>query len=135
MKHAKEKTRRRVKFAGIAVAAFVVGITLLVLSQLVLSSARKAAAETAETQPAGTTQPAVPAQTPTPSQTPAPVNTKLQAAQRMSGLLLLFSLMGFGLALICVGWIVYDVRRSRPAWMRQKKFPVRTPPKKTKRKR
>jgi hypothetical protein len=45
----------------------------------------------------------------------------------MGGLLLLFSLMCLGLCGICIGWIVYDIRRSRPAWMTQTKYPVRKP--------
>jgi hypothetical protein len=50
----------------------------------------------------------------------------------MAALLLLFSLMGFGVAVVAVGWIVYDIRASRPAWMTQTKYPVRIPPKKLK---
>lgn len=62
---------------------------------------------------------------------PTPAEKKLLAAQRFSGLLLLFSLMGFALGAICVGWVVYDIRRSRPAWMTQTKYPVHDRPKRS----
>ena len=42
----------------------------------------------------------------------------------MGGLTLLFSLMAFTLGITCVGWVIYDIRRSRPAWITQTKYPV-----------
>lgn len=125
MKQARTKRSVRIKAAAIAIAALAGGIGLLILSQMVFASAEKAAAEAAA---AAATQPATaPAETDRPAgqdtATP-PLDPKAASARNMGGLLLLFSLMCFALVVICVGWIVYDVRRSRPAWMRQTKHPV-----------
>lgn len=124
---------------GIAAAALVAGIGLLVLSRTVIASGKKAAAEAAAaaaTQPATQSAPADPAAPTAPAEPSNPAdptvplpqqsaNQKAAAAQRMGGLLLLFSLMCFSVGVISIGWTIYDIRRSRPAWMRQTKYPVR----------
>lgn len=124
MKHAKTDKHRRAKAIGVAAAALVVGIGLLVLSQMVIASGRKAA-EAATTQaasaPAATdTQPA----STTPADKKPAADPKAVAAQRMGNLLLLFSLMSFGVTIAGVAWVIYDVRRSRPAWMTQTRYPA-----------
>jgi hypothetical protein len=43
----------------------------------------------------------------------------------MSGMLLLFSMAGFVVTVIALGWVFYDIRRSRPKWKTQTKFPKR----------
>ncbi len=135
MKHTKQNKHRRAKVAGIAAAALVAGIGLLVLSRMVAASGQKAAASAAtqpavaQTAPAGSPAPGGPLNPDVPARRAplSPLQRKALNDQRMAGLLLLFSLMCLGLVGICVGWIVYDIRRSRPAWMTQTKYPVRTP--------
>lgn len=127
MKHAKADRHRRAKATAIAAVALVAGIGLVVLSRTVIASGKNAAAQAAESQPASEPAPAAPA-VPADPNAPLPhqqANRKAAAAQRMGGLLLLFSLMCFSVAVIAIGWIVYDIRRSRPAWMTQTKYPVR----------
>ncbi|MBI4579296.1 MAG: hypothetical protein HY718_06310 [Planctomycetes bacterium] len=138
MKHDKDSRGRvRAKAAGIAAGALVVGVGLIVLSRVLVASAEKAAA--AETRPAtATATAAAPADHPPPDGEPhhppagrdQPASSKALAAQRLGALLLLFGLMGVGLAVLCTGWIIYDIRRSRPAWKTQTKYPVRVSPKK-----
>jgi ABC-type Na+ efflux pump permease subunit len=91
---------------------------------MVIASGRKAA-EAATTQaasaPAATdTQPA----STTPADKKPAADPKAVAAQRMGNLLLLFSLMSFGVTIAGVAWVIYDVRRSRPAWMTQTRYPA-----------
>jgi len=144
MKHAKATRHRRLKAFAVAGIALAAGIGLLMLSRMVIASGERAAAEalsaaeTARTQPAADSQsdagtadtsqrsgtatapagdPAGPARVP-------PADPRALTAYRLGGLLLLFSLMCFALVAICAGWIVYDIRRSRPAWMKQTKYPV-----------
>lgn len=120
--------RRRLKATGIALAGLIAGILLLFLSRWILPEKTNAAA----TQPATATQAAEPTSQPATApadsspagRKPAP-DPQAAAARNMSGMLVLFSMMGFMVAIIAMGWIVYDVRASRPAWMRQKKYPVR----------
>lgn len=124
MKQTKADKHRRAKAIGIAAVALVVGIGLLVLSQMLMISGRKAAAAAAASQaasaPAATdTQPA----STSPHRPPRP-DPKAVADQRMGNLLLLFSMMSFGVTIAGVGWVIYDVRRSRPAWMKQTKYPA-----------
>lgn len=154
MKHEQSKTRKRMKAILLAVAALAVGIGLITLSRIVHASAQKEADEPvatspdssaeapseATTAPAGTpaTKPAdvtAPATSPadmpsTPDTTTSPpggrkpTNPRQAAGERLAGLLLLFGLMAVGLCLIGAGWVVYDIRRSRPAWKTQTKYPV-----------
>ena len=43
----------------------------------------------------------------------------------MSGVLLLFGLMGFTVSGTCIILLVIDIRRSRPAWKTQTRYPRR----------
>ena len=127
MKTTTNKNRQRAKAIGIAAGAVVFGVLLIILSQWALASAKASAqsqpAPATSTAPASTTAPAGPG--PRAPSTPP----KVIATQRLAGLMLLFSLMSFGLAVVCVGWVIYDIRRSRPAWMTQTRYPVRRPKK------
>lgn len=121
MKQTQSRKRRRLKAIGAALGSIALGIALLVFSQKIKPEPITPAADGQPT----TTAPAAP-------ETPADPGDRLPArdpqragAQNMSGLALLFSTMFFLLALILVGWVIYDVRESRPAWQKQKKYPVR----------
>lgn len=138
MKHKSSKTAVRMKAGGIAAAALAVGIGLLFLSRMAFSSAEAAATQPAATQAAQSQPAQAPATTApadaspgTPARGPRP-NPKAVNTQRLAMLLLLFGLISIGVTVVAAGWIVYDVRASRPAWMTQTKYPVRTPPKKQK---
>ncbi len=148
MKHTHSDRRGpRAKAIGIALAGLIGGIGLIVLSRLAVRSAQAAATQPAATQQAQvqpatqatatapSSAPAGEAETPTSGATPKVPrpDSKVVAAQHLASLLLLFGLMGIGLSVVCAGWVVYDVRRSRPAWKTQHKYPVRIPPKKLKR--
>ena len=121
MKRSKLKHRDRFKAGGIVLAALVVGLGLLVLSRMIAP-----AGEPTSTAPVGEPTSTVPASAPAPGRGPLPANPPVPgrgAALNMSGLLLMFSLVSFAVAGIGIGWIVFDIRRSRPAWKTQKKYP------------
>jgi len=132
MKRSKEKTKKRLKAAGLGLGCLAIGIFLFYLRSVVL--------QRAETQ--STTQPAVAATLPadmTPQNTTRPAgqdpnqpldpNTPAEQhkamAQGLSGLLLMFGLLAIAVTIICAGWIVWDIRQSRPAWKTQTKYPRR----------
>lgn len=130
MKHAKADKHRRAKAIAVAAVALVAGIGLLVLSRTVIASGKQAAAQAAESRPASEPAPAQPTAPTAPADSDAPLphqqaNRKAATAERLGGLILLFSLMCFSVAVLAIGWIIYDIRRSRPAWMTQTKYPVR----------
>jgi len=122
MKRAKKKHTWRWKLAGIALAGIAVGVLLMLLSRKVVHSAKTPQASTA---PSAATAPAAPAEAPRPGKSPSEPPARETAAQSMSGFLFMFSLLSFGVTILCVGWIVVDIRRSRPAWKTQKKYPRR----------
>jgi hypothetical protein len=125
MKKDNPRKHPRAKAIGIAAGALAIGIGLLICSQLLFRSVREAAAVAASKPAASTPAPAAaPTSAPATPVKRSPAEQRAAANERMAGLLLLFSLMAFGLAVICVGWLVYDIRRSRPAWMTQTKYPV-----------
>ncbi len=117
--------RRRLKAAGIALAALAGGAILLYASLTVSARARTVAG----TQAAGAAPPAgAPATTPSDapeSPDPQPPGNRAAVAQSMGSMLLLLAMMALAVGLIAVGWIVYDIRRSRPKWMTQTKYPTR----------
>ena len=127
--HGTSRTVRRLKLAGLGLAGLIGGIALLIFSRSISPPPPQEAAATqpTATQQATATQaanrpPGTPATQPS---APGPNRERLAAAN-MSGLTLLFSMMGFILAVVCAGWIVYDIRAARAAWMRQPKYPKRT---------
>ena len=109
---ARTKPRRKVRLKPIAyaLAALVAGLVLLVLSQLVKPAPQPEAAPTASA-------PAEPAE---PEPSPGGNET---TAMNLSGLLLLFGAAGFLICIICIGWLVVEIRKARPAWKTQKKYP------------
>lgn len=115
MARSKSRQQFRLKPVGYALAALVGGIVLLVVSQKV--------------KPAAGPPSAAPASEPAPapdSPAPAPAPKRQEAAaENMSGLLLLFSMASFLVCIICIGWIVVNVRNARPAWKTQTKYPKR----------
>jgi hypothetical protein len=96
---------------GIALAGVIAGIGLLKLSWVVAPS-----------EPQATTAPATSPAEETPD-TPTEEERKEGSARSLSGILLLFSMAGFGLAVLCIGWLVKDIYDARPAWKTQKKYP------------
>jgi hypothetical protein len=112
--HSDSHRKFRTKYTLYAVGALLGGITLLVLSQVV-SPAEKPSDTAVATAPAGPGSPTQPA---SPERGEA-------SAKNLSGLLLLFGTACLLLCGICVGAVVWDVRRSRPAWKTQTKYPRR----------
>ncbi len=125
MKHKTGRHTARWKIAGLAAAFISAGAILIYLNSLVLRSGggsdQPAAAASA---PAGS-GPATTTPVDGGNPTPAPIDPRKAAAQSMSSLLLLFGLAGIGFGVICAGWVVYDIYRSRPAWKTQTKYPRR----------
>ena len=122
MKRAKKKHTLRWKFVGVALAGTAAGVLFMVLSVNVAHSEQTPQA-TAVTPTA--TAPAAPADAPGPTEPPTQPPAGKDATQSMSGLLFMFSLISFAVPIICIGWIVVDIRRSRPAWKTQTKYPRR----------
>jgi len=121
MKSAKKKQKHtlRWKIAGFGLAGIAVGVLLMVLSLKVAHSEQTPQA------PAVTPATTAPADVPTPEEPPSQPSPGKAAAQGMSGMLLLFSLVSFAVTVICIGWIAVDIYRSRPAWKTQTKYPRR----------
>lgn len=96
--------------------ALVVGVLLLIGS--VMTRPEASNVSTSETQPV--TQPAGDS-----SDGPDPQEQQEAAAANMSGMLLLFGSASLLLVIVCVGWGIIEVRKARPAWKTQTKFPRR----------
>ena len=93
------------------------GIVLLWLSQYVKhKSPTTRPAETTATAPAEEPAPAGSNDRPRRSRADA-------AASSLSSLILLFSMACFVMFIVCMGWLVVEIRNARPAWKRQTKFP------------
>ena len=126
MKHKHVKHTGRWKVAGLSALFFAGGIGLLILSNLVLprdessAAGRKPAAATALAASAPATAPAGQG-----GPISDPAERRKMAAQPMSGMLLLIGLLAIGFGVVCAGWVVYDIYRSRPAWKTQTKYPRR----------
>jgi len=127
MKKTKKQNTFRWKLAGIALVGLVFGALLMFLSIKIARSDEAPQASTA-TAPATTapaaTAPAAPDGRSSPA-VPTPAERAKAAAQSMSGLLLMISLLGFAVTIICIGWIVVNIHQSRPAWKTQTKYPKR----------
>lgn len=107
-KHSQQRYQLILMIVGMAV----LGILLLFLSARIKPDSLPRPEATA-TAPA-----TAPADPPTRSQ-------EVVAAQNMSGLLLLFGLVALGVSVTCVGLLIVEIRRSRPAWMTQQRYPRR----------
>lgn len=120
MKQSK-KSHGRLKAIGIGIAALAVGSGLIVLSLRIAPPPKEAGASSAAaTGPVGSG----PAAT-QPTHEQEDERRSRASAQNMSNLVFMFGMLSFGVAVICAGWVVYDIRRSRPAWKTQTKFPRR----------
>jgi hypothetical protein len=84
-----------------------------------------AASQPAATQPATTAPASAPATAPAPTRRPPPEDPRAASARNMGAMLLLFGLMSFTVSGVCVVLIVVDIRKSRPAWQTQTKYPRR----------
>lgn len=94
-----------------ALLALALGVTLLVFSQVVKPSGEPGAEEPA---------PAPAPESEDDKDAPAQDDS---AARNLSGMLLLFSAAAFLLCVICIGWLVIEIRKARPAWKTQTKYP------------
>ncbi len=115
MARSKRHPRFPLKPAAYALLALAVGLALLILSWKVKPSEApepEAPATAPATAPAGQ-----------PQDGDSSRSREEAAAENLSGLLLLFSAAGFLLCLICIGWLVVEIRKGRPAWKTQKKYP------------
>ena len=113
MKHSKH-SKQRYQLILMATGMAVLGALLLFLSVRIkpdYTPAREA--RTPATAPATS-----PADSPTERQ-------KSVAAMNMSGMLMLFGLVAVGVSITCIGLLIVEIRRSRPAWMTQQRFPRR----------
>lgn len=96
--------KKLLMYALIGLAACVL---LLVLSQVVVSTAPENAAMTAPVAPGSPAQP----------------SPREAAAKNLSGMLLLFGTSGAIFSAVCFGWLIYDIRNDRPSWQKQTKIP------------
>jgi hypothetical protein len=114
------RTRRRLKMIAAAAAALAAGVGLIVLSRHLGPTASTDTPTDTPTATRPDTQPAVP----TPGDDPAPVPQK-SATDDLSGMMLMFGVAAVLVSVLCIGWIVVDIRNSRPAWKTQTKYPKR----------
>jgi hypothetical protein len=110
---------------GLSAAFVAAGAVLIYLNSLVLRSLEVSDRQGATASAPAASAPATTAPADGGSPTPEPGDRRKAAAQSMSGLLLLLGLVGIGFGVVCVGWVVYDIYRSRPAWKTQTKYPRR----------
>ena len=130
MKHRHTKHTGRWKVAGLAAVSLMIGFVLIFLSKKVTSPGDVAgpAGKIAASAPAGTAPAtSAPATAPADSKNraPTPEERNKAARENMSSMLLLLGLLGIAIGLVCAGWVVHDVYRSRPAWKTQTKYPRR----------
>ncbi len=132
MKHTKSTERQRLKLTLTASGMAILGILLVFLSVWVRSETPTPAATATAPAPAS-----APATAPAPGSATAPapgstspdrrqpIDPKTATARNMSGMLLLFGLMSFTVTGTCILLIILDIRRSRPAWKTQTRYPRR----------
>lgn len=130
MKNAKHPPKQRLKLALLAVGMAVLGVLLVFLYIQIQPGTNRQANTPAATQPTGsqpaTTAPAsAPASAPAPSHRPPPEDPRAASARNMGAMLLLFGLMSFTVSGVCILLIILDIRKSRPAWQTQTKYPRR----------
>jgi len=115
MVRSKPTPRLPLKPIGYAALMLAVGVTLLLLNRMVKLSpepASDAAARPPTTAPASGAE-----------KDDSPRQPEDAATENLSGLLLLFSMAAFLVCAICIGWLVVEIRKARPAWKTQKKYP------------
>lgn len=105
---AQHRNTKRLKAIGYTVLALVLGVGLIVLSQIIRPSA----------------PPEQVAQTSSAPNDQDQSKTRHDAsAQNLSNMMVLFGTAALIGTVIGIGWIVIDIRNSRPAWKTQTKFP------------
>ena len=128
MKHAKPARKQRTKLILMAAGMWVLGLLLIFLSIQIRPAAEAATpAKPAATASAPATSSA-PATRPAPASPPTgrqPLDPGTTVNRNMSGLLLLFGLVAFTVTWVCVILVVADIRKSRPAWQTQTRYPRR----------
>ena len=122
MKHAKTPRWQRLKLPLMAVGMALLGAVLVLLSVRIRPESVYLADKPTATTSAPATQPA---SAPAPTDQQRPIDPRAVAARNMSGVLLLFGLMGFTVSGTCIILLVIDIRRSRPAWKTQTRYPRR----------
>jgi hypothetical protein len=130
MKHAKPASKQRLKLILMAAGMAALGVLLIFLHIKIQPESGRAAASTAVTPPTATAPATSPASAPAPTSAPAPANRpapdpKAASARSLGAMFLLFGLMSFTVSGACVLLIVLDIRKSRPAWKTQTKYPRR----------
>lgn len=134
MKHTPSTSNQRLKLILLGVGMAVLGVLLIFLYLLVRppseSTAGPAGAATPTTLPTTlpSSQPATaPASAPAtpPTHQRPPIDPRAAGARNMSAMLLLFALMAFTVTGVCALLLVIDIRKSRPAWKTQTKYPRR----------
>lgn len=121
-KKTSDKKILRLKVLGGAVGGLVGGVVLIYLHTVVLGVAEKAEPVAP---PAAQDQQADPAGEAPASDLPSPKEQRRAIASNMGSLLFMLGLMSLGVTVICVGWIVWDIYHSQPAWKKQTKYPRR----------
>jgi hypothetical protein len=119
------KTALRLKALGGAVGGLAGGILLIYLHTLVLE--RGEAVDTVDTAMASAAQeqPIHPTEKSPAEDVPSSEEQRRAIAQNMSSLLLMLGLVCLVVTAMCVGWVVWDVYHSQPAWKTQTKYPRR----------
>ena len=129
MKHAKPAPKQRLNLILMAVGMAALGALLIFLYIKIQPKPEQLAGTTAT--PATTTAPAsAPASATSPTSAPAsshrpPIDPKAASARNMSAMFLLFGLMSITVSGACVLLVILDIRKSRPAWKTQTKYPRR----------
>ena len=111
MTQSKSRQRFRYQLMGLALAGVIAGIGLLKLSWWVAPASQQATTAAASSPV---------------EKTPGDKSDderKAASARSLAGILLLFSMAGFGLTVLCLGWVVIDIYRARPTWKTQTKYP------------
>lgn len=105
---AQHRNTKRWKAIGYTALAFILGVGLIVLSQVIRPSTHPGPAPQTSSAPT--------------DQDPAPKGNDA-SAQNLSNMMVLFGTAALIGTVIGIGWIVIDIRNSRPAWKTQTKFP------------
>jgi hypothetical protein len=122
MKHAKPVSKQRLKLILMAAGMALLGTLLILLYVMIQPGPRRPADSTAATPPTATAPATAPASAPADR---PPADPKAATARNMSAMLLLFGLMAYTVSGVCVLLIILDIRRSRPAWQTQTRYPRR----------
>lgn len=124
MKQRKPVQRQTLSLVLMILGMAAIGSVLMFFSLKVKPESMYTAEEHAPTASSPSSAPAAHEQTSPPSAR-RPTDPKAAAAQNLSGLLLLFSLVAFAVAGAFLVWLIVSLRRGRPAWQTQQRYPRR----------